>query len=152
MSFWRNCSFKVPLHSWLIVPKALEDRKQHEDWQSQFSLNPTPDSGFRDSCELMIAAGFCISRKTKDSVDVCVGSCQQDHSGNMELGKLFPSTRSSATSVWGNYFKPISCNLRVNFALLEPIEPLINSPGVCYPLTTAALAYNSYCIPDIQLG
>lgn len=36
------------------------------------------------------AAGFCVSRKTKDSVDVCTGSCQWDHSGNTEFGKLFP--------------------------------------------------------------
>lgn len=41
----------------VIVPKAQEDRKGHKSGKFWFSLNPTPDSGFDDSCELLMAAG-----------------------------------------------------------------------------------------------
>lgn len=59
--------------------------------------------------------------------ELSAGSCT-------ELGKLFLSTLSSATGVQRNNFTWVSCNLRVNFALPEPSESLLNSSEVWYPL------------------
>jgi len=126
----------------VVVPKAWEDRKQHQDGQSQFSLNPTPDSGFGDSCELTTHNN---SPKTQ-WVSVLSAGSFREHS-TWKSSSPLPCAQPQLSKA----VKPLSCNLRVNFALLKPTESLINSPRVCYPLTAAVLAY-SCCIPDIQLG
>lgn len=60
------------------------------------------------------------------------------------------SIPSSATDAVGYSFNPVLCNFEENFALLEPTEPLVNSPGLRYPLPSASVL-SSHRTADTQL-